>query len=77
MVFTHIRSVVLYVCIYSLLSVMVRAWLDACCVLLMLLNTQPVCYTAKVLFTFMVDYIQCFKFCSKVMNKSLFKIKYP
>ena len=38
MVFTHIRSVVLYVCIYSLFSVIVRDWPNACCVLLMLLN---------------------------------------
>jgi len=39
MVFTHIRSLVLYVCIYSLVSVIVRDWPDAYCVLLMLLNT--------------------------------------
>jgi len=30
----------------------------------------------RVLLTFMVDYIQCFKFCSKSMNKRHFKMKY-
>jgi len=30
----------------------------------------------KVLLTFMMDYIQCFKLCSKRMNKRHFKIKY-
>jgi len=39
MVFTHIRSVVLYACIHSLVSVIVRDWPDACCILLMFLNT--------------------------------------
>jgi hypothetical protein len=39
MVFTHIKSVVLYVYIYSLVSMIIRDWPDACCVLLMLLNT--------------------------------------
>jgi len=30
----------------------------------------------RVLLTFLVEYIQCFKFCSKRMNKRHFKIKY-